>query len=410
MSLCRFLPTPSDRMGILWSLLNVEDAIVLEYGPAGTTHYSMGFFGKLHIEQENRLFTTHMSEDDVVMGDTTRLEDALVEIDETFSPKVIFVVASSVSSVIGTDIAGVCNVVAPNVKAKLIALEEGGFKGDYSTGLKEVYTMLVKRMVEKSDEVVDKTFNIIGASTGEYRASSDIKEIARLMKVAFGFKLNTALCAKTTIEDIKKMSSVKINLVISNEGLTAAKFLQETFGTPYIYACSYGYKGTQKWLSDIADIIEVSVNSSLEAKLKERIAETMQYRMYGRMLRKFKPVAYVYSDYDRAVALAEFLNDLSLATPNVISKHSLKNILEPKENVKHLPTEKDRINVLKGLNKTLIFADDVSNYVAGEDNSKIRFSCPIIKGSQISTHLPFVGIRGADYIRECVDEYISTLL
>ena len=30
MSLCRYFPTPSDRMGILWSLLCIEDSVVLE--------------------------------------------------------------------------------------------------------------------------------------------------------------------------------------------------------------------------------------------------------------------------------------------------------------------------------------------------------------------------------------------
>ena len=34
MSLSRYLPTPSDRMGILWNLLTVKESIVLEYGPA----------------------------------------------------------------------------------------------------------------------------------------------------------------------------------------------------------------------------------------------------------------------------------------------------------------------------------------------------------------------------------------
>ena len=41
MSLCRYLPVPSDRMGIIWSLLSVKDSIILEYGPAGTTHFSI---------------------------------------------------------------------------------------------------------------------------------------------------------------------------------------------------------------------------------------------------------------------------------------------------------------------------------------------------------------------------------
>ena len=50
MSLVRFLPVPSDRMGMLWSLLTIAEALVLEYGPSGTTHYSMGLYLSLiHI-------------------------------------------------------------------------------------------------------------------------------------------------------------------------------------------------------------------------------------------------------------------------------------------------------------------------------------------------------------------------
>ncbi len=40
MSLTRFLPTPSDRMGILWTLLQIGGLLVLEYGTAGTTAYA----------------------------------------------------------------------------------------------------------------------------------------------------------------------------------------------------------------------------------------------------------------------------------------------------------------------------------------------------------------------------------
>ena len=137
MSLVRFLPTPSDRMGILWSLLCIKDSVIVEYGPAGTTHYSMGLFDELGIDQQNRLFSTHMSEDDVVMGDVSRLEKALMEVDEGYHPKVIFVVASSVSAVIGTDLRGVCAYMQEKVAARLIAFEQGGFRGDYSIGLRE---------------------------------------------------------------------------------------------------------------------------------------------------------------------------------------------------------------------------------------------------------------------------------
>lgn len=64
----------------------------------------MGFYGALGVDWQQRLFTTHMNEDDVVMGDVTRLEEAIIELDKSYEPKVIFVVASSISAVIGTDI------------------------------------------------------------------------------------------------------------------------------------------------------------------------------------------------------------------------------------------------------------------------------------------------------------------
>lgn len=109
MSLCRFYPTPSDRMAIIWSLMPIEDAIVLEYGPAGTTHFGGGLYSSLGLELGRSLFTTHISEDDVIMGDVSRLENAILEIDEAYHPKVIFVVAAAVIAVIGTDVAGVCH-------------------------------------------------------------------------------------------------------------------------------------------------------------------------------------------------------------------------------------------------------------------------------------------------------------
>lgn len=100
----------------------IQNAIVLEYGPAGTTHFGGGLYSSLGIRLSQSLFTTHISEDDVIMGDVTRLEKAIVEIDETYEPKVIFVVASAVIAVIGTDIKGVCPLYAGKGQCKVSCL------------------------------------------------------------------------------------------------------------------------------------------------------------------------------------------------------------------------------------------------------------------------------------------------
>ena len=243
MSLTRFLPTPSDRMGILWSLLPIDGCVVLEYGPAGTTHFSMSLFGELGESQQDRLFTTHMSEDDVVMGDVSRLEKAIVEIDRSFAPKAIFVVASSVAAVIGTDIKGVCSYMQEQVSAKLIAFEQGGFRGDYSVGLTEAYKLLVKELPVDEPEPQPDTVNLIGFSMGSYRALSDRPELERLLEEAFGLKIGACLCGETGIEKIEQMGGAALNLVLREEGLPAAQMLKTRFGTPIVAGAPYGWKG-----------------------------------------------------------------------------------------------------------------------------------------------------------------------
>ena len=123
MALIRNFPVPSDRMAIISTLLNIEDAVVLEYGPEGTTHFSMNFFNKLGQDYPNRLFTTGVDDSDIVMGSTENLERGILELDALYSPKAIFVLTSSVTSIIGTDIAGICDSLQSKVQSRLITAQ-----------------------------------------------------------------------------------------------------------------------------------------------------------------------------------------------------------------------------------------------------------------------------------------------
>ena len=53
-------------------------------------------------------------------------------------------VASSVSAVISADLRGVCAYMQKKVRARLIAFEQGGFRGDYSVGLREAYRLVAQ--------------------------------------------------------------------------------------------------------------------------------------------------------------------------------------------------------------------------------------------------------------------------
>lgn len=409
MSLVRYLPTPSDRMGIIWSLLSVQGSIVLEYGPAGTTHYSMGLYGGLGLRFQNRLFTTHMSEDDVVMGDVTRLEEALVELDQAYEPKVIFVVASSVTAVIGTDIKGVCRYMQNEVKAKLIAFEQGGFRGDYSVGIAETYKLLVKNLPRKGLEVEKGCYNILGASMWRYRMSSDIWEVKNLLQEALGLHCNACLCCETAVDELEQLGKAQINIVLGNEALAAAQLLQEKFGTPYVYAVPYGYSGTVKFLEAVGEALGEEPNpmTLMRIRMKEKgMGMLSMFAMMGGG--RVKPVAAVKGDYDMVKGISAFLQEAGIKVEHKICSHSLKNIVEPEAGITAYTDEKQWLELLRPLQHTLVLGDAVALLQCDATNTKLLVSAPFLKGALVATHLPFMGEKGADFLLEKIQEYYQS--
>lgn len=411
MSLCRYLPTPSDRMAVMWTLLTVGDAIVLEYGPAGTTHYCVSLFGAMGISPGQTLFTTHMSEDDVVMGDVQRLEKAIIELDKGYHPKVIFVIASAVTSVIGTDLVGVCNYMQEEVQARLITLENGGLRGDYTIGLRQAYRKLVKELAGKEKGELPGRYNVLGASAGAYRIRSDLWEIEDLMSRSFGFTRHTALGVDSSLDELASMGGVQMNIVLRAEALPTAQWLQEKFGTPYCYGAPYGYRGTRNWLEQASLAAGIPVDQSVLEQLGERESRAAMFRMYAGMYRNkpHPPAAAIVGDYDMLMGMAAMCRDLDINPDTLICPHTLKDIAIPDPNVRHFDTEKEQTDVLRQLEYHLVFADDVSLHLCSNTNTGLCVSFPLLSHVQIASHLPLMGIRGTDYILETVDRYYQRL-
>ena len=382
----------------------MQGAIVLEYGPAGTTHYSMGLYGGLGLRFQNRLFTTHMSEDDVVMGDVTRLEEALVELDKNYAPKVIFVVASSVTAVIGTDIKGVCRYMQNEVKAKLVAFEQGGFRGDYSVGLAETYKLLVRNLPQKGVAQEKGVYNIIGASAWRYRMASDIWEVKSLISEALGLSCNACLCCDTSVEELQAMGKAQVNIVLGNEGLAAAQYLEEKFGTPYVYAAPYGYSGTVRFLESVGEAIGEMPQPLVLMRLRMKEKGMSMLSMFAMMGGGKTKQAVVKGDYDLVQGVSAFLEQAGISVVHKMCAHSLKAIAEPAADVESYAEEGEWLQLIRGLRATLIFADDVALTQADASNMKVLISAPFMNGV-VATHLPFMGEKGADFLLEQIQGY-----
>jgi nitrogenase molybdenum-iron protein alpha/beta subunit len=102
-------PVPSDYFGVLWALAGIRDGKVVEHGSTGTMAYNAMNFDTLNrLNPKGSFFSSGMNEEDVILGKEDKLIAAIKEVDQLYSPKLLSIVATGITSVIGLDLAGNC--------------------------------------------------------------------------------------------------------------------------------------------------------------------------------------------------------------------------------------------------------------------------------------------------------------
>ena len=404
MALIRNFPVPSDRMAIISTLLNIEDAVVLEYGPEGTTHFSMNFFNKLGQDYPNRLFTTGVDDSDIIMGSTEHLERGILELDALYSPKAIFVLTSSVTSIIGTDIAGICDSLQSKVQSRLIPVNTSGLGADYSVGLRKIYLQMAELFVQPDVAKQSKRYNILGASILHYRAESDICEIARLLREGFDYELLHCFAMNMTTEALAELGSAELNIVLTNEAVPCAEYLQSVTGTPFVYLPPYGYSQTTDFLKSVAAVINKPVKEAVLQRLEEK-NRRLKMLLNSPLMSRTPGTVFLKGDYDAVKGLGEFFKELRFNVAHSVCAHKISGTAT--EGIEYFKEEKEYLQLLKDVHHCLVLADEDTMAKADATNLKICVSHPCFSHRTIASHLPFMGEWGADMLFEYIQQYVN---
>jgi len=405
MQLYKYLPPASDRMGALWALSSIREAAVLEYGPAGTTHYAIEGFMQLNAEMQARLFTTHMDETDIVMGDSTRLEDTIKEVDTVYAPSVLFLVASSISSIIGTDLDTICSALQPQTQAKLIPITGGGWRGDYTLGIREVLTALADKIVEERTEELPQACNIIGVNIDCYNFQSDLRELRYLLKEALGLTVHTVFTADTSVSEIKQAANAKFNLVLRGEGLECAELLHKRHGQPYVYGAPYGYKGTLAWLTQVSELVGKEIVADFAKYLRGQA--TKHSGSVRRALFHYKKLpSLLAGSLMQVQGMNSFLSgELGLDIKHIIVNHNRPTRLPEMdstlaEKLNFNPSEDEKLALLATVRPSVVWGDGVLLDMAKDAPVKIQVANPNLSSTLIYDGTPFMGPNGATYMVE----------
>lgn len=258
MGLHRFKPIPSGRMGVLWTLSTIRDAAIVEFGCMGHMLYSGVTLKRAGVYDGCKLYSTHINETDISLGNTDRLVKVVDSIMKRDNPRALFLTPSSIPEVIGVDIPAICEELqARYPQTKFLTFHSGGFDQTQHQGVQETLAALVKSLAKDTEKSRSPSFNIIGSCADLFRFQADAAELIRLMRGCFDMEPLCILASDTSIDRIEHMGSAHVNLVIRCEGQEAASALKKQFGTPYHVGRPYGIEGTTRWLRQVSELLGI---------------------------------------------------------------------------------------------------------------------------------------------------------
>ncbi|MGL6198523.1 MAG: nitrogenase component 1 [Lachnospiraceae bacterium] len=263
MGLYKTTPPLSDRMGTLWTLSTIRGAAVIEFGCMGHMAYGRTFLHRMGAYGAG-LFSTHLKETDIALGDVTRLHEAVRQVIEEERVKTIFLLPSSVPEIIGIDLLAIAmelSVEYPGIR--FIPFETGG--------VEQTLLVLADAFSRDGQKTKKPSYSIIGSCADMFRFQADAEELKRIMDGAFQMECLCMMTSDTDVTGLEQLGQGHVNLVIRREGVAAAKFLEQRYGTPYLFARPYGIAGTRTWIEQVGKMAEVEPNDDFVLDQTERM-------------------------------------------------------------------------------------------------------------------------------------------
>jgi len=316
--------------GAAYAVTEIKDAIPLIHGPTGCAFHHRLTPHRMHAPIQD-MPSTDIDEYDVIYGGEGKLHKKIIETYQRYHPKLIAILQTCVSGIIGDDIQGVIQEV--DVPCAVIHVPSEGFAmdrwssdmlvRDYAKIGKEKDTVkspapaieakargcgfmaVMDSLVDQIMEYQDIEENSVNLETSD-GFKRDLEELTRLFEM-IGVKINTTfLCC--TVDAIKRAPAAELNIA-GWRGVRWAERMKHKFGTDYLRGSfSYsGYstlEGTEKFLFDIASKLD------LEGEAEEVIRKEK-----SRTLRELDKYAKIFKNYDFALfPFGFFFNPYSVKT------------------------------------------------------------------------------------------------
>ncbi len=245
----KYAATPTARMQTLYAAAQYKDLAVLDFSTGGHGVYNNGHLPWITPwSEKTNIFSTHITEVDISLGDTSRLSRAAEELKQ-LGYKNIYLMPSSLASVLGFDLSALAAEISDTLGINAFTVPSR-LNDDFYAGV-GAFTLALAKNYGSEQPVKKSGFNLLGGITGQDEQNH--RYLRELISRRLKIKPNFDTMAAVGTSEWQSATAAEINVVTSKYALKTAEYYLKNFAVPYVYCRPLGLEGEEKLLALIAE-------------------------------------------------------------------------------------------------------------------------------------------------------------
>lgn len=197
---------------------------------------------------DSMVYISGLSEMEAIMGDDEKLIGDITDAARELSPRFIAVAGTPIPMMTGTDFDAIAAAIEERTGIPSFGFSTNSMHS-YINGVSAAFDALARRMVKDGTKQLD-TANIIGLTPLDFSVNGYAESVKKAVSDG-GFRLVSSWAMGDSLNNIELAAQASVNLVVSYDGMAAARTLKERFGTPFVAGVPVGAEFTDKLIGDM---------------------------------------------------------------------------------------------------------------------------------------------------------------
>ena len=177
------------------------------------------------------------------------------------SPKFIAICGSPMPAMTGFDYSAAAEEIESQTGLTTFFVDTNGTHS-YLQGAEGAFISIAKLFCREGKEKQANSVNIIGATPLDFSVNTSVSSIKKWL-LDNGFSVQSCFAMDSSLDEISAAPQAAVSLVISSDGIAAAKYLFDTYGVPYVVGVPVGKSFSKKLSADLKRAVSegVGINS-----------------------------------------------------------------------------------------------------------------------------------------------------